>query len=50
MRDTLSIKMTLLETEKKEILKAYKENGINMAGRILKMIKDDVKKLEDFNK
>ena len=46
MKESLSIKPTLDKKEKIHILEVYKKHSINVAGRVLEMIRKDIKKLE----
>lgn len=44
-REKLSIQSTIDKKEKDYILEVYKRNSINMAARVLNMIREDVKRL-----
>ena len=46
MRDQLSIKMTLDKKVKERILRVYKAEGFKITARVLKLILEDVDKVE----
>jgi len=50
MSERLVIQMSPKKEEKEKITRIYKEHGIKMAGRVLKLILSDVEKLEEMKK
>ncbi len=46
MKERFAIQLSLDEEEKKDIIDTYKKHGINTAGRVLNIIRKDVKELK----
>ena len=49
MKDKLSIQCSTEKEEKKEILETYKINSINVSGRVLNLIREDISKLKEID-
>ncbi len=50
MGERFAIQLTVEEGEKQTIKDVYEEHSINIAGRVLKFIREDVKKLNEEDK
>lgn len=47
MKTKHNIQLTLEDKEKQHILKIYDDNSINVSKRVLNLIREDVKRLEE---
>ena len=47
MKERLAIQLSVEKGEKKAIIDEYKKHGMSLAGRVLKLIREDVQGLKE---